>query len=150
MLGRAFEDGRVSKEYGALVVGRVERSGIVDAPLDGLESRTIVEAGETTPCAVDGVLTTLSLRPVTGRRHQLRRHCAEALDAPILGDDLHCSGVAPRKGIGLFLYCRSVAFEHPSEDARTIACAIDEPRRFARHRDKARRGFEWERERICT
>ena len=95
-----------------------------------------------TPCAVDGVLTDVSLKPVTGRRHQLRRHCA-SLGAPILGDDLYGG---PRKGIGLFLYCRRLALAHPLEPGRLVSCEIDEPRRFARHRAKARKGWDWARD----
>jgi len=37
---------------------------------------------------VYGKLTKVSLRPLTGRKHQLRQHCA-ALGTPIMGDDLY-------------------------------------------------------------
>ena len=33
-----------------------------------------------------GYFTLLELKPKTGRKHQLRVHCAEVLKAPILGD----------------------------------------------------------------
>ena len=140
-LGRAFEKNEVDKEYGALVVGAVA-SGTVEAPIDGLASTTVVTAGSRTPCAVDGLLTDVALKPVTGRRHQLRRHCA-SLNAPILGDDLYGG---PRKGIGLFLYCRRLALAHPLEPGRLVSCEIDEPRRFGRHRAKARKGWAWARD----
>ena len=116
-------------------------SGTVDAH-DGLASTTVVTARGQTPCAVDGVLTDVALKPVTGRRHQLRRHCGETLGAPILGDDLYGG---PRKGIGLFLYCRRLAMDHPLAPGRVV-CEIDEPRRFARHRAKARKGWDWARD----
>lgn len=141
-LGRAFEKGSVDKEYGALVVGAVA-SGTVTSQIDGLDCETVVTAGDGHPCAVDTLLTDVALKPITGRRHQLRRHCAETLGAPILGDDLYGG---PRKGIGLFLYCRRLAVPHPLEPGRLIACEIDEPRRFARHRAKARKGWAWARE----
>ena len=140
-LGRAFEKNEVDKENGALVVGAVA-SGTVEAPIDGLASTTVVTAGSRTPCAVDGLLTDVALKPVTGRRHQLRRHCA-SLNAPILGDDLYGG---PRKGIGLFLYCRRLALAHPLEPGRLVVCEIDEPRRFGRHRAKARKGWDWARD----
>ena len=41
-----------------------------------------------TSCNIYGRLTTVRLWPITGRRHQLRRHCA-LLGAPIVGDDLY-------------------------------------------------------------
>ncbi|QFU15016.1 RluA family pseudouridine synthase [Microvirga thermotolerans] len=51
-------------------------------------------------------LTLLELRPVTGRTHQLRVHCA-AMNFPILGDPIY--GTAPRfGGPGLHLHARSV------------------------------------------
>ena len=51
-------------------------------------------------------LALLELRPVTGRTHQLRVHCA-ASGFPILGDPIY--GTAPRfGGPGLHLHARSV------------------------------------------
>jgi tRNA pseudouridine32 synthase/23S rRNA pseudouridine746 synthase len=52
-------------------------------------------------------LTLLDLRPITGRTHQLRVHCA-AMNFPILGDPIY--GTAPRfHGPGLHLHARSVS-----------------------------------------
>ena len=52
-------------------------------------------------------LTLLELRPITGRTHQLRVHCA-AMNFPILGDPIY--GTAPRfHGPGLHLHARSVS-----------------------------------------
>ncbi|PVE24448.1 RNA pseudouridine synthase [Microvirga sp. KLBC 81] len=51
-------------------------------------------------------LTLLELRPITGRTHQLRVHCA-AMNFPILGDPIY--GTAPRfHGPGLHLHARSI------------------------------------------
>jgi len=145
--------------------------------LEGLSSHTTaVVLGDGTPCAVDGWLTDLALFPHTGRRHQLRRHCAEALQAPILGDDLH-DGSGPltkdecvdelghqdemtsseaenegkevifrraRKRIGLFLYCRKISIPHPLTPGRLVTAEVPEPVRFARHRAKAKSGWEWQ------
>lgn len=149
-LGRSFEAGDVTKEYRAIVVGAAKSltSGTVSAPLDGRPSTTAVEVLGTTPCAVDGLLTDVALFPKTGRRHQLRRHCAEALGAPILGDDLHAGGGTARKRVGLFLYCRAIAFPHPVDAGKTVACEIPEPPRYAKHRAKARSGYEWDRARV--
>ncbi|WP_229428535.1 RluA family pseudouridine synthase [Microvirga pudoricolor] len=60
------------------------------------------------PCGRGPVsaLTLLELRPVTGRTHQLRVHCA-ASGWPILGDPIY--GTAPRHGgPGLHLHARAV------------------------------------------
>ena len=47
------------------------------------------------PAAEGKVLTWLALKPLTGRTHQLRVHCAE-MGWPILGDNIY--GKAPRQG----------------------------------------------------
>ena len=52
-----------------------------------------------------------ALRPVTGRKHQLRVHMA-ALGAPILNDPLY-PGLRPRSDAVLQLLARSIAFEDP-------------------------------------
>lgn len=55
----------------------------------------------------DGGVALLELRPVTGRTHQLRVHCA-ASGWPILGDTIY--GTAPRHGgPGLHLHALSIA-----------------------------------------
>jgi len=40
---------------------------------------------QVTPSRKHGYLTTLSLHPLTGRKHQLRRHCVDVLGCGILG-----------------------------------------------------------------
>lgn len=47
-------------------------------------------------------------RPVTGRAHQIRVHCAEA-GWPIVGDRFYGDGVGPR----LMLHARRLRFVHP-------------------------------------
>ncbi|KAK9319985.1 hypothetical protein V1517DRAFT_19288 [Lipomyces orientalis] len=39
----------------------------------------------------------LALEPVTGRKHQLRRHCADVLKAPIIGDVRYGYNLGPSK-----------------------------------------------------
>ena len=98
-LSGAFFDGRVHKEYLALVAGDVRpEAGRIDQPIGpARESRVWIrlEAGHGKPATTDwrverrfGVATLLRLFPATGRRHQLRVHLA-ALGHPILGDVLY-------------------------------------------------------------
>ena len=85
----------VQKTYHALVLGNWEpESGIIDAPIarrplpsllreirpDGKPSRTEFAVLE----RLEGC-TRLALRPITGRTHQLRLHCAH-MGHPIVGD----------------------------------------------------------------
>ena len=68
-------------------LGKQKRGRIID-PIDGFDATTEMEIVEISPCNVYGALTTVTLFPCTGRRHQLRRHCA-AMGCPIIGDDLY-------------------------------------------------------------
>lgn len=137
---------------------RVEQQGE-----DGRLSVTEVRVLEVTPCAVHGALTTLELRPLTGRRHQLRIACALALGAPIVGDDLYSKRGAgredaPRQRVpplppvrrraGLFLQALEISLPHPAT-GRTLRVRAPEMRRFAKLRERAASGAaytdeEWE------
>ena len=70
-------------------------------------------------------LTLLELRPVTGRTHQLRVHCA-AMNFPILGDPIY--GSAPRfNGPGLHLHARSVTVPlYPKKPAIFVEAPVPE------------------------
>lgn len=98
---------------------RVEQQGE-----DGRLSVTEVRVLEVTPCAVHGALTTLELRPLTGRRHQLRIACALALGAPIVGDDLYSKRGAGRE-------------DAPRQRAAAAACAEEGRALLAGARDLA-------------
>jgi 23S rRNA-/tRNA-specific pseudouridylate synthase len=66
----------------------IQKRGRITDPIDGFDAMTDMEIVEISPCNVYGALTTVTLFPRTGRRHQLRRHCA-AMGCPIIGDDLY-------------------------------------------------------------
>ncbi|XP_031481914.1 RNA pseudouridine synthase 4, mitochondrial [Nymphaea colorata] len=95
----------LQKKYWALVLGTPRRTrGIISAPL----AKVVVDGGKsqrTTIAHNDDAVSTqhaiteyqvlrssshgftwLELSPLTGRKHQLRVHCAEALGTPIVGD----------------------------------------------------------------
>ena len=94
------EQGLIRKTYHALVLGGPETdSGMIDAPIarrelpsllryvnqEGKPSRTEYHVLER---FTDTSL--LALRPITGRTHLLRVHCAH-MGVPILGDPQYCS-----------------------------------------------------------
>ncbi|XP_049383348.1 RNA pseudouridine synthase 4, mitochondrial [Solanum stenotomum] len=95
----------LQKKYWALVIGCPRRSGgIISAPLgklvldNGKSERITIMSDVRAPSAQYAVTeyriigssekgyTWLELSPLTGRKHQLRVHCAEALGTPIVGD----------------------------------------------------------------
>ncbi len=145
LLGRQFEAGTVAKTYIAIVRGHPPESGLIDHPLrrqsDHYEWRN--DDAETTAqpaqtryrrlatveldIAVDRYPSSryalLELEPLTGRRHQLRRHLKH-IAHPIIGDATYGKGrhnrfFAERFGYGrLLLACTRLAFDHPGNDRR--------------------------------
>lgn len=147
VLSGQFEERRVQKGYEALVGGhladpRIGERRVIELPhcvdwvnrprqridwVQGKPSRTeaVVLRHErwTTPAGVEIAATRVELRPITGRTHQLRVHCAAGatvegpsgpraggLGSAILGDRLYGDpGTAGR----LLLHARRLGFWHP-------------------------------------
>jgi len=131
-LGRAFQSRSMRKIYWALVKG-VPRppQGKIDAALvkaSGPEGdrvrkarpgeQEVAQSAVTYYSVVDRAGQTvawLSLKPVTGRQHQLRAHTA-ILGHPILGDEKYRGDAELPEGIEnkLYLHARRISFPHPS------------------------------------
>jgi tRNA pseudouridine65 synthase len=136
-LGRAFESGDgMRKTYHAIVRGWPADAGLIDHPLKRMPDDMRVEREEVqdaqtrfvtqeryelpmpqgsfpaTRCAL------VELQPLTGRRHQLRRHMKH-IAHPIIGDATHGKGplnraVAEFLGVQrLWLHASSLALQHP-------------------------------------
>ena len=112
----------LKKTYHALVCGGpAEDAGIIDAPIarKPLPSllREVREDGKTCITEfhvlqrMDGY-TKLALRPVTGRTHQLRVHCAH-MSFPILGDPQYGNGTADFGLTHQLLCAKRLDFVHP-------------------------------------
>ena len=98
-----------------------QEKGIIDAPIarKPLPSLLRVVSPEGKPCITEFEVlqrhegfTKLQLRPVTGRTHQLRVHCAH-MGHPILGDPQYGNG---ESGFGLpsqMLCAKTLEFTHP-------------------------------------
>ena len=118
----------------------------VRSRIDGRPSHTVVRVLETTPHVQAGFLTTLDLQPLTGRRHQLRRHC-QALGFPICGDDLYAapgSGFGGKRSAGLFLQSVEVAVASPAADGEWVRAELPEAPKFRRQRERARLGWTYQ------
>ena len=139
---------RVTKRYRALLAGGIGGGGDpfeVREAVGGRPSLSIFKSIEATPHLQLGQLTTADLEPRTGRRHQLRLHAA-ALGAPILGDDLYGAPSGGGAGASLYLQSTEVRVAHPSGGrAAAVHVTAPEAARFARRRERARMGWEWER-----
>jgi len=113
--------GGFEKLYEALVYGGPEEeSGIIDAPIARRSLPSLLrEVGpEGKPSVTefrvlercDGY-TKLALRPITGRTHQLRLHCAH-IGHPILGDPQYGNG-DPFGQPHQILCAKELCFDHP-------------------------------------
>ncbi|MDR2780903.1 MAG: RluA family pseudouridine synthase [Holosporaceae bacterium] len=117
-LTEMFRENKIQKTYLAVVDGKISQSGIIDNFLMksfiGNQERMIVsETGQRAvtayrPLKVIEDYTLLELKPSTGRKHQLRVHCADVLHAPILGDRKY--GSNPRHK-DLFLHAHKVVID---------------------------------------
>ena len=113
---------QLQKTYHALVLGDWEQEdGIIDAPIarKPLPSLLREVSPEGKPCITefrvlerfDGY-TKLALRPVTGRTHQLRVHCAH-MGHPILGDPQYGNGASAFGLSSQMLCAKKLEFIHP-------------------------------------
>jgi tRNA pseudouridine65 synthase len=149
-LGRQFEAGTVKKDYLAVVRGHPPASGCIDYALtrqrdayefQGERSSQEAQAALThfrklaeieLPVAVDRYPSSryalLALEPVTGRRHQIRRHLKH-IAHPIIGDATYGKGRHNRyfaEQLGchrLLLACVGLGFDHPVDGQRLNAKA---------------------------
>jgi 23S rRNA pseudouridine955/2504/2580 synthase len=81
-----FRSRRVQKTYWALVEGSLKtRGGVIQMDIDGKASETEYRVVQD----LGGFGAWLALRPRTGRKHQLRIHCAEGLKCAIVGDTMY-------------------------------------------------------------
>jgi tRNA pseudouridine65 synthase len=138
-VGRQFENHAVAKTYLAVVRGWPEPAGVIDHPLsrqdgDGRATTGAAQDAVTRyrrlatvelPHAVEGYATAryalVELAPVTGRRHQLRRHLKH-ISHPIIGDATHGRGRHNRffqQHFGcsrLLLACTTLQITHPQSE----------------------------------
>lgn len=144
-LGRQFEAGTVEKRYWAVVRGHPPAGGSIDHALsrqrDAYEfqgERSSQEAQSALthyrrlaeielPVAVDRYPSSryalLELEPITGRRHQLRRHLKH-IAHPIIGDATYGKGRHNRYFAEhldcrrMLLACTELGFDHPVDRRR--------------------------------
>lgn len=128
--------GKVQKTYLAIVLGRLEGCGTVDAPIRIKEgcciTREVGEGGKPSITHYESLaacdeLSLIRLRLETGRTHQIRVHMAH-LGFPLAGDTMYGTDdvVMPRHG----LHCDSMTFVHPvtGEECRLTSPLPDDMR----------------------
>ncbi len=143
VLGQTFEHGRAHKRYRALVRGWPAESGVIEHPL--ARDPELPSAGQTMlsartdwhclaqiewPFSVEGRFASsryalVEASPLTGRRHQIRRHLKH-IAHPIIGDTTHGKGahnraVAAHLGLNrLWLHGLELQITHPATGAALL------------------------------
>jgi tRNA pseudouridine65 synthase len=130
-LSLMFEEGRIEKQYLALVRGTPPESGTIDYPIqkkeDGPRVPALTRFRRLGRSEVDRCSLVLAM-PETGRLHQIRRHLRH-IDHPLIGDVKHGSGAINRHyratyGLHrLALHASYVAFDHPLGGPRVVVTA---------------------------
>ena len=135
-----LQDAAVKKTYHALTFGGPDTdTGIIDAPIARLPLPSLLRqvSPEGKPSVTefevlhrDGQICKLALRPVTGRTHQLRVHCAY-MGFPILGDPQYGTEESRRfsSELGLtyqMLCAHRLEFTHPlTGDSMVLESRMD-------------------------
>lgn len=122
----------------------------ITSSMAGKRAVTLLSVRECTPHVQAGWLTSVDVKPLTGRRHQLRKHCAD-LGFPICGDDLYAAaggiadgGFIGKKSTGLFLQSVEVRLPHPTEAGRWLSFETPEAAKFKRVCERGRMGWEFD------
>lgn len=152
-LVRQLQARTVSREYIALVHGRLSTAGTVDLPI-GRDARIPVRMATDRPIAPKQAITHYEPRRVgslpsggwvtevicrleTGRTHQIRVHMA-ALKHPLLADELY-GGKVSNGVTRQMLHARALSFDDPGSNRR-VSFQADPPSDFL----AALKGVAWE------
>lgn len=111
-LNKLFSSKSIEKTYVAVTIGTMPKAGFMENTIEGKSAFTEYRVLNSVPSERFAQLNLIELKPSTGRKHQLRIHCAH-LGCPILGDKQHGKDGLILKGKGLYLHAIRIQFEHP-------------------------------------
>ncbi|MEO9893787.1 RluA family pseudouridine synthase [Aurantibacter sp.] len=112
-LNRLFEHKEISKSYYAITIGVMNiKKDTITSAINGKHAISTYEVLDSLPSENFEYLNLVKLVPLTGRRHQLRKHLA-SIGNPILGDADYGFEGKILKGKGLYLHAFSLEFTHP-------------------------------------
>jgi tRNA pseudouridine32 synthase/23S rRNA pseudouridine746 synthase len=137
-LMKLFKQGKIAKTYWAVVQGGPgEAEGLIDLALGRLDAARgwwmkVDQNGQPAQTrwrvlGRDGGLSWLELKPLTGRTHQLRVHCA-ALGFPIFGDPIYGAGVGPGEVLHLHARAISIPLSSAKPPVEAEACVPEHMR----------------------
>lgn len=132
VLSEKLKNGAFHKQYIAVVKGRIDEKGEINAPIARLQesiiTRGVCDNGDESitlyePIFVCDDATVLLVTPVTGRTHQIRVHMSY-IGHPIIGDDLYgeMSEEIPRQA----LHAYSLKIDGEGEFKAELPCDMKE------------------------
>lgn len=130
-LNKLFEDKQIEKTYYAIAIGvmnEIEKQGKIISEIDGKKSQSNYTLIKSVLSVRFGKLNLVKLQPLTGRRHQLRKHLS-SIGNPILGDKKYGIDNLILMGKGLYLHAHSLNFIHPFTQEQ-IHLKDELPKRF--------------------
>lgn len=114
----SFKAGEVQKTYLAVVHGRADDRGRIETPLEKKPGVLQAAITEFTTLARADDCSLLRIHPLSGRRHQIRRHMRE-LGLPVAGDPIYGDAdrdlaLAEAAGLArMALHAHRLCFPHP-------------------------------------
>ena len=139
LLSSKLREGLFNKEYIAIVKGRLEGNGVINAPIkraqDSIVNRIVSDDGEYAVTEYEALyssdeLSVLKVHPITGRTHQIRVHMSH-LGHPLLGDEVYGSNKIPFEKQhaplldGQMLHAKRLTLTHPVTGERmTFECEL--------------------------
>lgn len=111
-LNKMFKDKKIEKIYNAVTIDEMDGVGKINSKIDGKESQSDYKVLQTIHSKRFGKLNLVEIKPLTGRRHQLRKHLS-SIGNQILGDKEYGNKDLILNGKGLYLHALSLMFIHP-------------------------------------
>ena len=130
ILNQMFEHRKITKTYYAVSIGNMNKNGTISSKIDGKDSQSEYQVIRSVTSEKYEKLNLVKLSPITGRRHQLRKHLAE-IGNPILGDFEYGKAGLILKKKGIYLHAYSLTFSHPINQQR-INCKSELPEKFVK------------------
>ena len=129
-LSNLLAERKIDKTYQAVVMGDVDGEGVIETPIKEKSATTVYKVLKSIPSDKYNSLHLIELKPITGRRHQLRIHMLEN-HTPILGDRKYFTEGKIASGKGLYLCSVGLKFEHPATK-EVVDVSIGAPKKFGK------------------
>jgi 23S rRNA pseudouridine1911/1915/1917 synthase len=111
-LNTLFKTKSIQKQYYAITIGEMPDKGVITTEVDYKKAVSEYKVLTHVDSKRFNRLNLVELSPKTGRKHQLRKHCAE-IGNPILGDKDYGFPNLVLNGKGMYLHAFGLEFIHP-------------------------------------